>query len=1096
MLMVVSLWCSLAFSQGRKLITGIIKDSAGSPLAGVTVRVKASKTVVVSDAAGSFKVEAAPTDHLIISFIGFEQQEVSVGDQSQISITLNSLTASLDNVVVTSLGITRQQKALGYATTTINSEQLTETGSPNFATALYGKAPGVRISATPGGATSAVNITIRGLNSITGRTQPLIVLDGVPIRDGEVRNNDYWSDQRLRGNGLLDINPEDIDNISILKGASAAALYGSEAVNGVLLITTKSGKGKKGFSVDVNAKYGFDEVAFLPRYQHVRGAGLPLNVANDGQDEAGFIYHTINGTTIRGLTDRTVNFGPVFDGKPILSWDGQIRPYADQGDNYAGLFQTAYNSSVNVAMSYAGDNSNTRFSLTRQDNEGVSIGSENTKNIANLNSTYRLGKKYSVDVMVNYINQHTKNRPYSIDRMINNFTGMMGRFDNADWYLAKYKTSAGYKYVTGTNQSLTPDENIIYPGFRSDIADYVWNIKEKKSDEYSNRVIASLTNNWQILKELRLRGRIATDFTSMRTEEKQSTEVPLAFGYTGYFGLSTYQDNILYGDLLLTYTQKITPDVQINVMGGYTASKETNTIETVGTNGGLSTENKFDIAASVNTPSATTTRFTLVKDALLGTINASYKNYLFLEGTVRRDRTSTMNPSNNSFVYPSVNSSFIISDAFDLPPYISYAKIRGSWGIVGNYPELYAANIAYNQNTLGVQQVGGQPVLYTRLPSTFGNDAIRPEKKHEIEFGLETKFFNSRLNFEISYYNAQIRDQILPLTIPASSGATSVLTNIGTLRNKGVEIVIRGTPIASKNFTWETGINASQNKNVVEKLATGSNELLHADYDGNAAQLKSIVGQPMGDFYAHPVLKNDKGELVVGPDGLYTLDPDNMVKIGNAMPKAIGGFFNTFTYKSFSLDVLTDFRIGGYVMPTGINWMISRGLLEQSLDRMDAAHGGISYYTDANGKGVQTNAASGPNGETVYHDGMLLNGVTTDGNKNTNVVSQAYYFWNVYNWGGPQYSESRYELYIIKNSYVKLREVSLSYAIPVKWASKLSAKKIQLSVYGRNLLYFYRTIKDMDAEQTTAGSRWFQTLTNAGTNPSTRTYGVMLRATF
>jgi hypothetical protein len=251
----------------------------------------------------------------------------------------------------------------------------------------------------------------------------------------------------------------------------------------------------------------------------------------------------------------------------------------------------------------------------------------------------------------------------------------------------------------------------------------------------------------------------------------------------------------------------------------------------------------------------------------------------------------------------------------------------------------------------------------------------------------------------------------------------------------------------------------------------------------------------MGDFYAHPIAKDAKGQGIVGDDGLYALDP-GMVKIGNAMPKVIGGFTNNFSYKGFSLDMMIDFRIGGYVMPTGLNWMTSRGLTKESLNAMDKEHGGISYYVDANGKGVQTTASAGPGGQEVHNDGMLLTGVTTDGQKNTNVVSQAYYYWNVYNWGGPQYSESRYELYIKENSYVKLREVSFSYKIPKNIAGKIGAKNLQLSVFGRNLFYLYRTIKDMDAEQLTAGSRWAQSLNNAGTNPSTRSYGVMLRASF
>ncbi len=698
--------------------------------------------------------------------------------------------------------------------------------------------------------------------------------------------------------------------------------------------------------------------------------------------------------------------------------------------------------------------------------------------------------------MVNYINQYTHNRPYSIDRMVNNFTGMMNRFDNADWYFNKYKTSKGYRFVTGAaTQSLTPSENIIYNGFKGDIADYVWRIKEHNYDEYSNRVIASMTHHYQIVEGLKLRLRTSTDFTSQRDETRQSTERPLAFGYSGAFSLANAISSLLYGDALLTYTKKINKDLEFNVMGGYTATKELYTQTSRGTNGGLSTENLFDIAASVNLANSGSSRTTLVKDALIGTVNLDYKGFAFLEGTIRRDRTSTMNPNNNTFVYPSVNASFVFTDAFQLPSFISFGKLRGSWGIVGNYPDIYRANIAYNQGTLGIQQSGGQAVLFTNIPGSFGNDGIRPEQKHEFEFGLETKFFGKRLGVEINYYNGQIRDQILPLTIPATSGATSVLANIGTLRNKGVEILINASPLQGRKLNWETTFTFAKNKNVVEKLANNSTELLHSDFDGAAAQLRSVVGQPMGDFYTPLIEKHSSGALVVQANGLYKLDGSKMYKVGNAMPKAVGGLLNTFSYKGIVLDVNLDYRFGGHIMPTGLFWMISRGLLEESTKYMDTESGGLSYYIK-DGKGVQTTATQGPNGERVFNDGMLMEGVLANGEKNTNVISQALYYNGTYNWGGPQYGSSRYELYVVENSYVKIRELSLGYQIPSKVLSKIGAKQLTFSVFARNPFFIYRTIKDMDPEQTTAGSRWAQTLTNAGTNPASRTMGVMLRASF
>jgi len=395
-----------------------------------------------------------------------------------------------------------------------------------------------------------------------------------------------------------------------------------------------------------------------------------------------------------------------------------------------------------------------------------------------------------------------------------------------------------------------------------------------------------------------------------------------------------------------------------------------------------------------------------------------------------------------------------------------------------------------------VQQPAGGSVLFTNIPGNFGNDGISPEQKHEFEFGLDTKLFKNRLNLEISYYNAQIRYQILPLTLPSTSGAGSVLANIGTLRNKGLEIALSSTIMRSGGFTWDAGVNFARNINVVEQLANNATELLHADYDGNAAQLRSVVGRPMGDFYARPIETNAKGEKIVQPNGMYKIDANEWIQVGNAMPKAVGGIFNNFAYKNFTLDVLADFQIGGHVMPTGVNWMHSRGLTEKSLENMNTERGGLSYYRDASGRGVQTSGSAGPNGEKVYNDGMLMDGVTPEGNPNTNVISQAFYFQRTYNWGGPQYSQARYELYIQENTYLKMREMSLGYAIPAHIAQKLGAKNLHISTFGRNLFFFYRSVKDLDPEVLTGGSRWAQTLTNAGTNPATRTVGFMVRARF
>lgn len=1083
-------------AQEKNTITGSVKDDAGMALTGATVSEKGTKNSVLTGRNGEFSIKVSKNATLVISFVGFKVLEVTADESAPMSISLQAGGQQLEEVVVTSLGQTKKQRALGYAQTTVKSDAIVKTAPTNFATALYGKAPGVKISASPGGPTSGVNIQVRGLNSISFSSNPLIVMDGIPIRNGEFKNNDYWNDQRLRSNGLVDLNPEDIDNISILKGASAAALYGSSAANGVILITTKSGKGRKGFSVDFSANTFIDKVAYLPRYQNVRGTGYPVQYGVFSSDANGFAHQTLNGTDYRTMVAGSINFGPKFDGQPILGWDGVVRPYSAQTNNYAALFQTAHNNTENIAIMNNTENATTRFSITHQHTEGVSLGSRNERVAASLNSSLKLGKRNTLDLMVNYTYQNIHNRPYSVDRMINNFTGMIGRFDNGDWYLNKYQTSKGYRFVTGGGQSLTPSENISYGNYRGDILDFIWRVKRNELDEYSNRLISSVTDNWEIVKNLKLRTRISTDYTGANSVTKNATEKPIIYGYSGYFGVGNSSYTVLYGDALLSYLYKVNPDINITAMAGYTAQRDKSFSTSVGTNGGLSDENHFDLSASYLTPySSSGNQLTYITDAIVGTVNADYKNYLFVEGTIRRDRTSKLFNTNNTFVYPSVNSGFVLSDAFQLPKQISYAKLRASWGVVGSYPPIYAAMVAYNPGNLGVQSSGTGSVLTTTIPNSFGNNSLKPEKKNEWEIGLEAKFLNNRLGIDASYYNARIVDQILPLTLPASAGGTSVLTNIGELSNKGFEMAITGNPITKKNFTWDVVLNYTTYQNKVVKLANGATELLHADYDGNAAQLKSIVGQPMGDLYAHPVATNSKGEKLVGSDGLYVVDANKMQKYGNAMPKGSGGLMNSLRYKNFSFDAVIDFMYGGSVMPTGINWMTSRGLTEQSLDHMDAAHGGLSYYL-VNGKGVQTSAATGPNGETVYHDGMLLEGVDNNGNKNTNVITQAYYYWNVYNWGGPQYSSSLYNLYIVKNNYIKMRELSLTYTLGTKLAEKIKAKKLQVSVFGRNMFYLYRSIKDIDAEQLTAGSYWVQNVNNAGTNPSTRSYGVMIRASF
>ncbi len=1079
--------------QGITVTGKVTDEGSGEGLPGVNIVEKGTSNGTVTDIDGKYSITVPESATLTVSYVGYASQEIPVNGQTTIDLELESDLTQLGEVVVSAYGIEKDKRKTGYAISTIESVDINRTAAPTLGASLYGKAPGLQIQSTPGGATSGVSLNIRGFASITGNTQPLIVLNGVPIRSGEFNNSSYWGDQRIRGNGLNDINPADIEDITILKGASAAALYGSEANNGVVMITTKSGRGTKGIGVDVFTTYTNDRIAYLPRYQNVRGPGYPVSLADAGQGEDRFID---DGEGNRYLINTSVNYGPEFDGQPVRAWTGEIVPYEASNSSYADLFQDANSFQTNVALSASNENANMRLSYTRQDNQMISFGSKNERNVFNLNSSFKLAEWSKTDIAVQYINQYTKNRPYKVDRMINNFGGMMDRFEKAEWYFDNYQTSLGYRFRTGTQASATPDENIIYQPFRSAIADYVWRVFKHQSFERDNRIIASITETIQFTDNLSLRGRLANDFTSLKIQNETATRVPLVIGNSGGFSVNQNTLSNLYGDVLLTYDGDITEDLSISAMAGYSARVEEEVYQSSGTNGGLATENYFDLSSSVNQPNTSLRRVNRVNDAFIGTVSFNFRDYLFVEGTGRRDRFSTMNPNNNSFFYPSVNTGFIFSDLLALPPSVSYGKLRASYGVVGNYPGVYQANVAYTQRTLGAQAAGVSP-LYTFIPSgTFGNDLIRPEQKYEFEIGLEARFLRNRLGFDFAYYNAQIRDQILPLDIAQSTGAGAILTNIGTLRNQGLELALDAQLFNQGDFNWDVMLNLARNTNKVEKLANNSTELIHANYDGNAAQVRSVVGRPMGDIFTHPVATDDDGNMIVQDNGLYQLDGDEWIVSGNAMPDVIGGLINNLSYKGFNLNVVTDFSFGSSIMPTGIYWMISRGLLEESLNGMNAERGGLSYYVDANGKGVQTTSATGPNGETVYDDGILLDGVLAGGEPNTNVISQSLYYNATYNWGGPQYGSSRYELYVNKNNYIKMRELALSYTLPEFISQRIGARNLSVTVFGRNLFFIYRTIKDIDPEQTTQGTRWFQNINNAGGNPSFRSLGVSLRASF
>ena len=1100
LVVLAGLWCISGTAQEKKMITGVVRDTSGNVVPGVTVLEKGTITSSVTDMNGRFRIPVSSSRSILVfSSVGFENKEITVGNQDDLSISLQGEITSLEGVVVTALGIKKEQRKVGYATTQVLAKDIIQTSPTNFASALYGKAPGVAITTNPGGATSAVGIQIRGINSLAFQRQPLMVVDGVVVRNGDANSEGYWAgNQRLNGNGLLDINPENIESINILKGAAASALYGSDANFGVIVITTKNGKGRKGLGVDVNLSANAENVAVTPDLQSEYGPGYDrgTNTSAFGSDDDGWIHMTVNGQdVVRPIFRAYGQFGPKVDGRQVYWWDGQMRTYQSQPNNWKKFYRTGSSEIANIAINNSTDKMNYRFSYTRNDYKGIQIGGKQEKNTFNFNSTYKITPKLSIDLVASYINEKVHNRPRQIYYVTNNYGGFFSPTDYMDVYFDKYKTTKGYKWVDW-NSNVDQTERLKYNIRAKDFLDFLWNQLANNFDETTNRFLTAATINYNIAKGLNFRGRFGSDYTGYFAETKNRTERPISFGASGAYGTNTNRFVYNYGDALLSYERNITPDLDVTASVGYQARKEEYRYNSAFTNSGLSTENWFSLSASKLTPTGSASRVVLDKDGLFGILNVGYHDFLFLEGTLRRERSSTLAPGHNTFYYPGVSGAFELSHAVQLPAFITYSKIRSAWGVVGNPPPAYLANVVYSSNPPG--NVEGIPLLYP-ASSGYGNKELKNEKKQEIEFGWENRFLTNRLGLDITYYNNNIIDQILPLSTPSTIGSSSVVVNVGDMRNYGVELSLYGTPLKTKDMSWDARLNVAFNRNKVTSLMAGLEKLQSASLDNNSLLVVSQPGEAAGDIVGYKRRVDDKGNYVINADGYYDINFDKQVKMGNLQPKATGGLINTINYKNFSLNFLIDFRFGGQVISQALLYGTGAGLYKNSLFGRDTEHGGLSYYTKS-GVNIQvpTGTAAGPSGEKVFTDGMVVKGVTTDGKENATVIDAPNYYLNTFSWGSWPGSGSyaTYEGAVFDNDFIKMREVTLSFRLPGKIANKLKAQNFVISVYGRNLFYFRKTLPYLDPEEG-VGTNWLSNATTSGQgNAATRSIGGSIRVSF
>ncbi|WP_447641305.1 MULTISPECIES: SusC/RagA family TonB-linked outer membrane protein [Chitinophagaceae] len=1081
-------------AQNKKTVTGIVTDSTGLPISGVSITLPSGKIVGVTDDKGAFSV-SVPDDvkDVLLKHVSYTALDVAIGSDGSIDVKLAPIKSNMDEVVVTSMGIKRQARSLGYAVSTITSKQLTESGATNIASAIYGKAAGVKVVTPPGGATSAVSIQIRGVSSIGLNTQPLYVVDGVPIRlyndlsgnSGSAANNGgYWSNQRISGNGVLDINPEDIASMTILKGASASALYGSEATNGVVVITTKKGTFNKGLGVDFNYNLNQEKVAYLPDYQteYGPGDGTIWGPQYDGTDVNGWVTDSKTGAK-HPYYGTAAQFGPKFDGSSVLYWDGSTRAYSAIKDNWKDFYQTGYNSNANIAISNATDKGSYRFSYNRMDYKGIMPGGNMNKNNFNFNGTLKLSDRVSIDVISTYNYTYTHNRPFLMGQIFGSYGGFISRFDDVKLMKQKYQTTDGYKYVTYDNTNYDQDQKFALPFNSTNLLDYFWTNLKDNYNETNNRFINSVTLNVAFSDRLRFRGRVGGDFTSFGIADQQHNTTPTYVGNSGQYDVTSNTYNVFYGDGLLTYNNKVGKDFDFSITGGVTGRKQIFKNQYSATSVGLASENFFSLNNSYGALQTSATRSEQVDVAGFGTLNLNYKSLLYLEGTGRYEATSTLPPGANNYFYPSINAGFVLSDAVTLPSIFSYAKLRASYGLVGNHPNIYQANVAYYQT--GVLYNQSQLLYQSSFASNFGNNGLKSEQKREFELGLETKIINNRIGIDISYYNNKVNNQILYLSTASSIGANTVITNAGDLNNYGVEAAINAAILTGAKLRWNVGLNFAANRNKLTRLPAGVDVLQLSSQDGGYAVVRANVGDALGNIYVHPIQTDASGNNVINSNGFYTIDTKGYKYAGNIMPKYVGGFTNSFTYKQFSLDFTIDYRFGGSLLSIPTYYQIGQGLFESTLQYRDAAHGGLSYDIDANNNIVAN--ASG-----AYHDGVILKGVQADGSTNTKMVDASRYYQYTYNWE----TTGAYQNAVFKNSYIKFREVTLSYNLNKAFAQKIHFQNIQLALIGRNLFYLWKTLPYGLDPEVGVGSSWLSQGIDGGAGAPTRSLGFSVRANF
>lgn len=1028
----------LAFSVKSQTVTGKVTDEDGKPLQAVSVVVKNTKTGTTTDSDGQYSIKAGPNVTLVFSSVGFVSIELNVENRSIVDAVLPANTQNLGDVVVTALGIKRSERALGYSTTSVKPDELTVNRTSNPMNALQGKVAGVNISSLGTGPGGTSKIRIRGQSAITGGGSPLIVINGVPIDNSNFNGNTVgvngggvYADG---GDGLGSINPDDIESMTVLKGAPAAALYGNRAANGVIMITTKTKGKNKGIGVTLNSNYTFETPLDFTDYQKQYGQG-----------ENGVRPTTPNPTSGQW------SFGEKIEpGMTQILFNNLTVPYVAQGSRIKEFYRTGQNYANTVTLESMGEKGGVHLSLNNTENLGITPNNKFGRYIVNLGFNYDLSDKFSFAGNVNYSNERIKNPP-----------NIANQDNSIPTTLLALSTTMPLK-VLDENKYNADGNEYVYSRFTNRTNPY-WVLAEQFHNIKRDRIFGNISLKYNILPWWWVQGRVGMDYYN---RDEDVNNFP-----TGIASRAPAQPGFVNG----VYTQEDRRNRETNLDFLTVANKSFGDFDITLTAGGNNRRNRLDInnvqvtdfvvrgLYTVQNGRAKNPVYTLSQfgvNSLYGSGEVGWKKTLYLNGTIRKDWFSTLSEENMGIIYPSVSGSYVFSESLgSAAPWLTFGKLRVGYAEVGSDGDVgpYADQLFYTVNSNTILNPSGTAVTVGTSGTTLPNPNLRPMRVKEFEAGMELRMFNNRVGLDVAVYKKTTIDQIFSVQISDASGFLNTRINSGESYNKGFEGLLNITPILNNNFRWDFTANTSYNITKVISISskTPGERATIGSHPFNG-EVRVVVGEEMGQIAGYGYARNESGQRIFQSNGL-PLRTDDFILFGSGLPKWTGGFFNSFNYKGIYLTVLIDYKLGNKML-SGTNFnAVRHGLHKMTLEGR----------------------------ETGY---VIGDGVSQDGQKNTAQAAVQTYWEHLR-------TQQIVEPVVYNAGFWKIRQVSLGYDFTKKLPANWPIKGLKLDFVANNVLILKKWVDNIDPETVGYGVDNMIGLESPGV-PSTRSMGVNLNIKF